>query len=184
MRTSAISRFLLTAMLLCWHGAWAFHTIPCSDNTIQNAINSIVAEEKNNGGADNVDFYIALGGGLVFNEPVVINDNGTPGGVTVAIIGGLAIDPNDPDNCAASPGVFDGSQTQMSGGGRFHQSVIQVTGHANVYLDGLILSDASLGGSGGGISFDGTGSLNLYGVNIVSNTAGSGAGIHANGSAR
>ncbi|HEU4662675.1 MAG TPA: hypothetical protein VFS55_01460, partial [Dokdonella sp.] len=176
-------RFVLAALLLCaLPSAWAFHTIPCSNNTIQDAINSILAEELANGGADGVDYYIALGGGLVFNEPVVINDNGTPGGVVVAIIGGLAIDPTDPNQCAASPGVFDGSLSVMSGGGRFHQSVIQVTGHATVYLDALTLSGASLGGSGGGISFDGTGSLELYGVNITGNTAGSGAGIHANGS--
>lgn len=174
---------LLTAAMLCWlPSAWAFHTIPCSNLTIQGAIDAIAAEEKANGGPDGVDFYIALGGGLVFNEPIVINDNGTPGGVVIAIIGGLAIDSTDPNRCAASPGVFDGSQTTISGGGRFHQSVIQVTGHATVYLDALALTGANLSGSGGGISFDGTGSLNLYGVHIANNTAGSGAGIHANGS--
>jgi len=147
----------------------------CSYRSIQQAINYIENYEKNND-PDTVDHYIAIAGGQVYNETFVISDSGISGpqGVRIDIFGGY-------DGFCSQP---DGSETLISGGGtKAGHSDLQISGHANVYLHDLTLSNASLGGSGGGISIDGSGLLDLTNVDISGNSAGSGGGIHANGSA-
>ena len=65
-----------------------------------------------------------------------------------------------------------------SGNGR----VLTVTGNSNVGLHNLTITGGQTDGDGGGISFDGQGTLYLIKTAVTHNQAGYGAGINMNGS--
>ena len=178
----AFSVLLAVSALLCAPAAQAIVTVGpftgadgCRFRSIQEAITYIENYEKTLD-TDEVDHYIAIAGGQVYNETFKISDAGINAqqGARIDIFGGY-------DETCDHP---DGSETLISGGGsKVGHSDLQITGRATVYLHELTLSNASLGGSGGGISVDGSGLLDLTNVDIAGNSAGSGGGIHANGSA-
>lgn len=71
----------------------------------------------------------------------------------------------------------------IDGAGHSGNSVIAVTGTSNVTLQNLLIKNGTLdsNGTGGGIYFDGTGSLKILNSTITLNHAGYGAGIAVKG---
>ncbi|QBB72079.1 hypothetical protein ELE36_17845 [Pseudolysobacter antarcticus] len=71
----------------------------------------------------------------------------------------------------------------ISGSGHSGDSVITIRGASNVTLQYLTISDGhdSDSGSGGGIDYDGTGSLTVDTSTVTNNTAGYGGGINVKG---
>jgi len=84
------------------------------------------------------------------------------------------------DNCTATS--ISGT-TKLSGSGSAAKSVMTITGHSQVWLGGLLITqgDNSDSGVGGGINFAGTGTLKISSTTITNNHAGYGGGIQFKG---
>jgi len=76
-----------------------------------------------------------------------------------------------------------GGTTTLSGSGGAAKSVMTVSGHSQVWLGGLKVTqgDNTSSGVGGGINFVGTGKLTIGSSMITNNHAGYGGGINFNG---
>lgn len=73
--------------------------------------------------------------------------------------------------------------TTLSGSGGAAKSVMTISGHSQVWLGGLTITqgDNNSSGVGGGINFVGTGKLTIGSSTITNNHAGYGGGINFNG---
>lgn len=115
---------------------------------------------------------IVLGNGLSFFEHVAIADRA----ITIKAGASCIIGPAQPLATAGDPSV------EVSGTGT--GNVFTITGISHVTLIGLdILGGNKSSGNGGGISFDGYGSLTLDTCWVRANSADSGGGISFNGTA-
>jgi hypothetical protein len=178
---------LLLAMplLLAAPPAFAFLTVGpkssgCDYQSIQSAITQLLANERKAGSPDFGDPFIAVTGGF-YDEALNVDGTGIsdprPGqqgqGALVYILGGYnpatCDNPRDPQFA-----VTINSSTHNGA------SVLKVSGNSRVYLNLVTLTGAN-GGAGGGISFTGSGLLDLTDVVVSFNHATVGGGVYANG---
>ncbi|MEO5626721.1 MAG: hypothetical protein ABIQ70_11995 [Dokdonella sp.] len=152
-----------------WVGVGAAPT--CEVRTIQAAVDRIMARERS---GDFVDPLIVVTGGT-FNEAVNVDGGGISGpngGAIVTIVGGYAADCSGPQS---------GLVTTIDATNR-SASVLTIHGKIAVSLDTLSITGANTAGNGGGIDFDGAGTLDVTNVDLRNNHAGRGGGLYANGS--
>jgi predicted outer membrane repeat protein len=157
----------------------------CSFEKIQDAINYVLAYERNGFGSGTPAFddpFIAIAGGT-YHEALTIDGTGIadprPGqegqGALVYLLGGYSPatcdNPRDPSFAAS-----------IDTGGSDGPSVVTVRGNSRVYLDLLTLSGAHGVNHGGGVDFQGTGLLDTTNVTISGNHSQAGGGIYAKGS--
>jgi hypothetical protein len=135
----------------------------CDVRTIQAAIDRILARERN---GDFGDTNIVIAGGT-YNEALQIG----AGGSVLTMTGGY-------DSGCQIP--TPGSVTKITAVNR-SASALTVTGGISLTLASLNITGADTGGNGGGIFFDGSGTLDLTHVSIFGNHAARGAGLYANG---
>jgi hypothetical protein len=189
-RSSAACLLLFVISLLAAQSASALVTVGpdtgpngCRFRTIQEAIKNVLDQEHDH--PNSVDPFIGVaGGGPIYHEALVINSSNVtnytnPLGRQAAFV---QIYGDYDDTCSSEDGS---SQAFLSGIG-LNQSVLRVIGgnSVDVVLNHLILYDASLGGSGGGISYESAGLLDLTNIGIQNNHAGNdGGGIYATGPA-
>lgn len=154
-------------------------TVHCQANDIQSAINAVGECPTI---IDITREHTYSHQHLVIADKPNLTLQGWGDGVTCAMIpGNLDFPPYAPPDSTAPLVSIDGSN---DGGG----SVLYVTGNSNVGLHNLtVLRGANLGSDdnnsvGGGIHFDGQGSLYLTRSTISTNEAGFGGGIDVNGS--
>ena len=178
-------RALLLALplLLAAPQASAFLTVGprangCAFQTIQAAIDNVLTRERN---GDFSTFFIAVTGGF-YGEALRVDGTGISDprlgqngqGALVYILGGF------------NPACDDSRDAQYSvtinASGTTGASELKVSGNSRVYLDLLTLSGAN-GGAGGGVSFTGSGLLDMTNVRVVLNHATNGGGVYANGQA-
>lgn len=128
----------------------------CSFTSIQNAVNAA----QGHAGPDT----IRIANNRTYEAQAI-----KIGSQELTIAGGFA-------TCAATTAS---GTTLISGFGGAADSVIEVTGNATIALRGLRISDGdeTAAGIGGGIDFEGAGSLNLQNVIVSNNRAGYGGGI-------
>lgn len=90
----------------------------------------------------------------------------------------------DPTACGSSPSVPTAPVHSLSATGNGGDSVFTIHGASNVTIENLLIKDAQLGSGshGGGINFDGQGSLMLVTDTISGNQAQYGGGIAFKGS--
>ncbi len=101
---------------------------------------------------------LLIEGGRTFTENLVIP-------ISITLQGGY-------DGCAS------GSTARTTIDGNASSSVVQINGGLSVTLEGLIISNGSIFGLGGGIDFaSGPGTLNLTYVDVYTNTAFFGGGL-------
>jgi predicted outer membrane repeat protein len=133
----------------------------CPYSTIQDAVDAAAA----NPGTDYV--WIAMNA-IYTGQQVTITDQ------DVIVEGGFT-DCDDID--------VDTAVTTVSGAGNAGGAVFTVRGTSNVYFGNLSITGASRDGdaSGGGIDFDGVGSLILQQTAVTNNSAGYGAGMNVKG---
>ncbi len=147
----------------------------CTDATIQDAINNSTC-------AYGTTIYLSPYGlsgtrtysnqHLTINNKIVtlIGESGTYGcGSPPPYCGEIGSDPNNCLNVTAPVITLDGNNTTGS--------VIQVTGNSAVALKYLEIKRGNKNGSGGGISFLGSGNLSLLNSSVLSNQATYGGGI-------
>jgi hypothetical protein len=176
---------LFASALLTAHPATAIVTVgPKTDNlgctfqSIQKAVDSVLALERSN--SPDTDPFIAIAGGRVYNEKVVVDGSGVSDyrnplgqkGAYVAIFG------NFDDHC---DGATNTPALISAGGSQSGNSVIRINGFTALSLNDLILANAVVSGNGGGIDFESSGLLDLTRVEITNNQAGYGGGIFAGG---
>jgi hypothetical protein len=186
-----LTAFLLAMpLLLAASPAFALVTVGpassgCRFDTIQKAINYVLAYERNGFGTGTPQFddpFIAVAAGF-YDEALSIDGTGIsdprPGqqgqGAQIFLLGGYnpatCDNPRDPQFAVT-----------INSSGHNGASVLKVSGNSRVYLDLLTLTGAN-GGAGGGISFTGTGLLDLTNVAVSFNNATKGGGVYANGQA-
>ncbi|MEO5626722.1 MAG: hypothetical protein ABIQ70_12000 [Dokdonella sp.] len=172
-RTHALSRYMRSVAFMflfvaipasAWVGVGAAPS--CEVRTIQAAINKIMARQHN---GDFSDPLVVVSGGS-YNEALGIDGRDINGHV-IAITGGYAADCSGPQA---------GSVTTINALHR-NGSALTIRGSIAVSLDTLTLTGANTGGNGGGIYFDGAGSLDVTNTVINFNHASRGGGLYANG---
>jgi hypothetical protein len=148
----------------------------CTDSTIQQAINNSTC-------AYGTTIYVSpygLGGTRTYsNQHLSINNK------IVTLIGesGTYGCGSPPPYCDSNSLIFDPNCITVTSpvitldGNYTDGSVIQITGNSNVALKYLEIARGNKNGSGGGISFLGTGNLSLLNSSVLSNLATSGGGI-------
>lgn len=147
----------------------------CTDSTIQEAIDNSTC-------AYGTTIYLSpygLGGTRTYSNQhlsinnktvTLIGESGTYGcGSPPPYCGEMFSDPNNCLNFAGPVITLDGNNT--------NGSVIQISGNSHVALKYLEITRGVKNGSGGGISFLGTGSLSLLSSSVLSNQATYGGGI-------
>src|SRR6185312_7114038 len=176
---SAFAACTTSPIFLPWHYRGGADTVHCQYNDIQSAIND-VGECRTIIDITHEHTYTHQHLGID-NKPN-LTLQGWGDGVTCADIPGpLDFPPYAPPDSTAPLLSLDGSS---DGGG----SVLYVTGNSNVGLHNLtVLRGENLGNDdnnsvGGGIHFDGQGSLYLTRSTVSYNEAGFGGGIDVNGS--
>lgn len=137
----------------------------CEVRTIQAAVDRIIARQRN---GDFSDPNIAIAGG---NFTGTLTFDNLPSGAVLHITGGYN---------AGCSGLEVGSTTRITAANPA-RSVLSINGGISLFLDSLQITGANTSGNGGGISFDGTGTLDAFRVSIFGNHAGRGGGIYANG---
>ncbi|MEO5626723.1 MAG: hypothetical protein ABIQ70_12005, partial [Dokdonella sp.] len=147
-----------------WVGVGAAPT--CEARTIQAAINTIMARQRN---GDFSDPHIVVSAGS-FNEALGIDGRDINGHI-ITITGGYAAD------CSGPQASGETTITALHRNG----SALTIRGSIAVSLDTLTFTGATTGGNGGGIYFDGAGSLDATNVHLHSNHASRGGGLYANG---
>jgi hypothetical protein len=137
----------------------------CGYGSIQDAVNAEAVYAAENPGSDD---FIYVTRSLSYTAQAITISN-----QTLTIIGGI-------DDCNH---YIPSGSTNISGSGGAGTSVISIRGNSNVTLSHLLISDGDDGNSnsGGGIDFQGTGSLSIDNSVITENHAGYGAGINFNG---
>ncbi|MEP6940157.1 MAG: discoidin domain-containing protein [Rudaea sp.] len=85
--------------------------------------------------------------------------------------------------CSDAPSSTPGPQVAISGAGQTSNSVVNITGTSNVVMQNLFITGGNLGADklGGGIWYDGAGSLSIANVAVYGNAAGYGGGIYMKG---
>ena len=152
-------RFLSLALplLLMAESAFAWVGVgpdaSCEVRTIQAAIDRIITRESH---GDFNDPLIVIAGGN-FNEALRIN----AGGSVLTIVGGYD---------SGCHGPVAGNTTTISAANR-PGSVLTVNGGIALSLNSLNITGADTLGNGGGIDFDGTGTLDVTQVAIFGNQA-------------
>jgi predicted outer membrane repeat protein len=133
----------------------------CPYTTIQDAVDAAAAHP----GTDYV--WIAMDATYT-GQHVTITDQ------DVIVEGGF-VDCNDID--------VDTALTTVSGAGNDGSAVFSIRGNSNVYLGNMLITGAARGAgtSGGGVDFDGSGSLTLLQASITANGADYGAGMNIHG---
>ncbi len=150
----------------------------CTDDTIQSAVNFVKAAAY----ACPATIYVTREHTYT-SQHLAIDNVGTP----LNLVGegdGVQCGSNnvqicDPDlGCPPPPTAplvtIDGSASNAF-------SVLSITGANNITLRYLTIKGATASGDGGGIHFEGTGSLTIDTSSIILNQAGYGAGINFNG---
>lgn len=130
----------------------------CGANTIQAAIDSV--------SCPNTQIYIT-GEHLYTKQALNIQ------GKSLSLVGST-------DLCGVVPASPTSAVRTISGKGQTSSSVITIGGSSAVTLDGIEITGGQIDGnsSGGGIFFNGTGSLTLIDTLIFGNSAGFGGGIN------
>lgn len=133
----------------------------CPYTSIQDAVDAAAA----NPGTD--DIWIAMNASYTGQQVNIVDQD-------VVIEGGFT-DCDDID--------IDTAETTVSGAGNAGGAVFTIRGTSNVYFSNLFITGASRDGdaSGGGIDFDGSGSVELHESTIGLNSAGYGGGINMHG---
>jgi hypothetical protein len=134
----------------------------CNFHTITDALAAAVASP----GADRINIVQTASDGTTIYTAQAILINGQD----LAIVGGY-------QNC--SDPTAPTASTLISGAGNGGNPVIAIAGTSNVLLSNLKIGDGQHGAAkGGGISFDGSGTLTVASSSIVGNKAGYGAGVY------
>ena len=143
----------------------------CTDNDIQSAIDNTVCAGTN--------IYIT-GEHNYTAQHLSINNK------SIALIG-VGMVGCGPPGFGGGEAVVNSTETitvpqnTLSGTGQTSQSVISITGASTVTLRYLTITGGDIAGAGGGVNFNGTGSLTLDTTTVVDNRAGTGGGIDFNG---
>lgn len=154
----------------------------CRFTKLQDAINLVLNAEHNTPG--DVDPFIGVAGGFVYNEPVVIDGSNVSSGYVNPLgeqRGFVQIYGNYDEVCDQ---LTTSSFAEISAGGsKSGNSAIEIRGSKSIHvvLNGLILTAASGVGRGGGINFHGTGVLDVGNTEIFGNAASAGGGISTDG---
>lgn len=106
---------------------------------------------------------------LLDNRTLTISGLYQPGCVTIII------PPPGPIGEAATAAA----RVTVSGSGTIRKPVFSITGTSHITLQNLTISDAVIDGNGGGIAFNGNGTVGLQNVEVFGNTADSGGGVAA-----
>jgi hypothetical protein len=178
-RSLAFAVALMLGLGCCAAPAFAFKVFKvdpyCEDpsGTVRHKIQDAVDDAAAYDDADHADYVwisqITLDGGWT-NQHIVVNDRNT------VIIEGGFFDCTDFD-----PGT---DQTIISGAGNDGGPVFEIIGNSHVYLGNLIIEKGQRTGddSGGGISFVGSGELDIAQTFVFLNKAGYGGGISVSAS--
>ncbi len=132
----------------------------CNFHTITEAITAAAA----NPGADSINIVAEQQGTTYTEQALVINTQ------DLTIVGGYQScgDPSPP-----------ASTTKIIGTGNGGNSIFTIVGSSHVLLSNLFIAGVQRGSlNGGGISFDGSGTLTVAASTITGNKAGYGAGIY------
>ena len=148
----------------------------CTDNTIQSAIDFV----KNAAYACPVTIYITREH-LYTSQHLTLSNINTPltivgegDGVHCGSTDVQFCDPSCPPPPTAPLVTIDGSASN-------NFSVLSITGYNNITLRYLTIKGAAATGDGGGIHFDGSGSLTIDTSTIIQNQANYGGGINFRG---
>lgn len=135
--------------------------IGCGYETIQAAVDHAATYPGDND-------FIHVSRSRLYNQQAI-----TVGDQTVQIIGGF-------DTCQD---LEPSGKTTVSGTGGLPRSVFRILGNGRVTLRNLTISggDAGGGSEGGGIYYQGNGTLDIADSDIINNLAGYGGGIYARG---
>lgn len=135
--------------------------IGCGYETIQAAVDHAATYPGDND-------FIHVSRNRLYNQQTI-----TVGDQTVQIIGGF-------DTCQD---LEPSGTTTISGAGGVPRSVFRILGNGRVTLRNLTISggDAGGGSEGGGIYYQGNGTLDIANTDIINNLAGYGGGIYARG---
>ncbi|MEO8671815.1 MAG: hypothetical protein ABI411_10910 [Tahibacter sp.] len=139
-------------------------TADCTYSTIQAAINASVSGDT-----------IRIQGGATYSEHLTITGKSLTlsTGTCTPVIG-------RPESEAGEMPSAVG-QITISGSGGANTAVLTISGTANVTLKNLLIRNGHSSGNGGGIYYNGAGSLNLFNVMITQNVSNGGGGIDFNG---
>jgi hypothetical protein len=176
------SAVLALALLLVAPAASALVTVGpgCRFTKLQDAINLVLNNER--GGS--ADPFISVVGGLTYNE--ALNLDGSNIG-SYDVFGTTFDHPfvqiyGDYEADCVTEVTEGGSMATLSAAGK---SATALSIHGNkpvsVVLNHLTISNANLSGSGGGINFTGSGTLDLTNVDLANNVADFGGGMLASG---
>jgi hypothetical protein len=144
------------------------NTNDCDYSTVQAAIDASSSGDT-----------IKLQGGQTYTEHLTIANKSLVIGTALCTppIGA----PNGVDSPDSSEGPQAAEQVVVSGSGGANTAVLNISGNSAVTLQNLSIRNGHASGNGGGIAFNGTGSLQLLNVGVFNNTAAAGAGIEVNG---
>ncbi len=143
----------------------------CTDNDIQSAIDNTICP--------GTDIYIT--GEHNYNAQHLSINNKSIALIGVGMVGCGPPGFGGGGEAANSTEAITVPQNTLSGTGQTSQSVISITGASTVTLRYLTITGGDISGAGGGVNFNGTGSLTLDTTTVVDNTAGTGGGIDFSG---
>ncbi|MEO6689465.1 MAG: hypothetical protein ABIS07_11025 [Dokdonella sp.] len=145
------------------------NTNDCDYSTVQAAINAAISGDT-----------IKLQGGQTYTEHLTITDKSLTIGTALCT---PPIGRPDGDGSPDSPESPEpAAQIAISGSGGANTAVLTISGNSAVTLQNLSIRNGHASGNGGGIAFNGRGSLTLLNTAVFNNTAAAGAGIEVNGS--
>ena len=179
------SAVLALALLLVAPAASALVTVGpngsgCRFTKLQDAITLVLNNERNG----SADPFIGVIGGVTYNEALNLDGSN----INSYDVFGTTFDHpfvqiyGDYDSCAPVLHEDGSSAATVSASGKSASALfIQGNKPVSVVLNHLTIADADLVNAGGGISFVGSGSLDLTNVDIVNNEANYGGGILGDG---
>jgi predicted outer membrane repeat protein len=181
-RSEAQGLLLALSLLFVAQSAQALTSVGpgCTYSSLATAVNDLMNNER---AGHNVDPYIAVVGGIVYNEAVTVNsDNITSYKILGVSTGQAFVQIYGDYDATCGTENENGSTATVSASGK-SAPVLSIHGNkpVSVILNHLSLANATINGSGGGINFTGSGTLDLTNVDVTNNVADFGGGMLVDG---